>query len=71
MNYIYPLLGCILSVISFSSGVSDVNEVNAKDVQFSVISGKVFPLEEQWPVLNWQAETNVHLKGGHQKAFIR
>lgn len=57
-------------IFTCALGVSD-NEVNSKDVQFSSITGKVFPLEEQWPVLNWQAETNVHLKGGNQKAFLR
>lgn len=58
-------------LITYTLGISD-NEVNSpKDIQFASITGKVFPLEEQWPVLNWQDDTNVHLKGANQKAFLR
>ncbi|XP_014282665.1 ER membrane protein complex subunit 7 homolog [Halyomorpha halys] len=58
---------CVPSSLCLSENI----ELNIKDVQFSSITGKIFPIEDQWSLLNWQSETDVHLKGGTQKAFLR
>uniref|UniRef100_A0A0A9WCZ8 ER membrane protein complex subunit 7 beta-sandwich domain-containing protein n=2 Tax=Lygus hesperus TaxID=30085 RepID=A0A0A9WCZ8_LYGHE len=61
----------VISLIHLVTATNDSSEVlSGKDVQYTFITGKVFPpveiLGEQW-----QADTRVYLKGASQKGFIR
>ncbi|CAH1402596.1 unnamed protein product [Nezara viridula] len=63
--------GVVYYCISSIHCVSENIDSNTKDVQFSLITGKVFPVDEEWAPADWKSEIVVHLKGGTQKAFLR
>ncbi|RZF32699.1 hypothetical protein LSTR_LSTR004127 [Laodelphax striatellus] len=67
--YIVNFSMVLASFLSFVSSY-EINEVIGAPDNY-VIEGKVFPPEAVNDNSNWQAETTVLLKGGHQMGFIR